>query len=211
MEYLNSLKEPVTGSYASDAAQFYALWSRVLNNQQDLGKLSSILGKAPNVVADELRNAMKSGDYKTILDMGEKLGYVKNGKIENIKVKTLDPEDLLRELHNNVDIQNLKSAGEKAKLEKQPNEAEQMTTALIKGSEAVASTAKPTIFVEPHSYKIGVKTLRNLYVGANGKSLEDCLPFIAKDLPDDALVFLGNISVGFAQRDRLSSPLRIPG
>jgi len=206
VEYLNSLKEPVTGSYASDAAQFYALWSRVLNNQQDLGKLSSILGKAPNVVADELRNAMKSGDYKTILDMGEKLGYVKNGKIENIKVKTLDPEDLLRELHNNVDIQNLKSAGEKAKLEKQLNEAEQMTTALIKGSEAVASTAKPTIFVEPHSYKIGVKTLRNLYVGANGKSLEDCLPFIAKDLPDDALVFLGNISVGFAQRDRLSSP-----
>jgi hypothetical protein len=209
--YLNSLKEPITGSYASDAAQFYALWSRVLNNQQDLKTLSSKLGKAPDAVADELRNAMKGGDYKTILDMGEKLGYVKNGKIENIKVKTLDPEDLLsRELLNNVDINNLKRAGKKVELEKKLSEAQQATTALIKGSEAIASIAKPSILVEPGreppSYKIGVKGLRNLYTGSNGKSLEDCLPFIAKDLPDDALVFLGNIGVGFAQRDLLSSP-----
>ncbi len=216
VEYLNSLKEPVIGGYASDAAQFYALWSRLLNNRQDLGKLSSILGKDPAVVADELRNAMKGGDYRKILDMGEKLGYVKNGKIdiENIKVKPIDLEDLLnKELLNNVDIQNLKRAGEKVELEKQLKKAEQGTTALIKGSEAVASIAKPSIIGaiiggEPPSYKVGVKGLRNLYAGSNGKSLEDCLPFIAiaKDLPEDLLVALGNVGVGFAQKDLLSSP-----
>ncbi|MEM1610807.1 MAG: hypothetical protein QXQ57_04075 [Sulfolobales archaeon] len=206
VNYLNDLPQRIY--YYEDAVRFYGMYSDLLNNGAYLNKVADILIKRGSISGGEgavdraakyLRDAMQRGDYQTILDLGKAVGRTP----DDIKIEKIDFNDLYNQIRNNADLHNLDRAFAKSKLEKSKGATEadikKFTKELQVSLVSLGGTAAVALGSEPLPYKEGVKTLRGIYVNTNGKTLQDCLPFIKQDLPSDLQILLGTDIVGGAR------------